>query len=280
MSRQISARSVVVGVVGDPVHHSLSPLLHNAAFEATCTDAVSVGFLVKDGAFQAALEGLVALGVRGVSVTMPHKEAAAKLAAVTSPLVDRLGAANCLVVTDGHVHAHSTDGAGFLGALHEGAQVDLPGMRAMVAGTGGAARAIIAALCDAGAEVHVVSRSTDRAVAAAKVGGATALVGRLEEFPTMDLVVNATPCGMAGTSHEMTGPFGDWVPQRGQVAFDAVYQPRQTRWLLAAAAQGATVVGGLSMLVHQAIGQLVHFTGCAVDASVLWQALEDHGARG
>ena len=155
-----SGTSAVVGVIGDPVRHSLSPVLHNAAFAALRLDWVSVAFPVPPSALDAALAGARALGLRGLSVTMPHKEAVARKVDRTSAAAARLGAVNCVVVEPGGLVGENTDGQGFVAALRRGAGFDPAGRRCLVAGAGGAARAVVLALAEAGAsEVVVVGRS-------------------------------------------------------------------------------------------------------------------------
>jgi shikimate dehydrogenase len=273
---RISAASTVVGVIGDPVAHSLSPLLHNTAFAELGLDWVSVGLRVAAGSAAAALQGAAALGIRGLSVTMPHKEAVAELVASTSPLAVRLGAVNCVTFERGGPAGDNTDGPGLVAALRRGCGFDPSGRRCMVVGAGGAARAAIAALADAGAaEVVVVNRTAERAVAAAALAGAIGRSGSATEANGCDLVVEATPVGMAGrgTSGE------EWPvdPSRlgpAQVVVDLVYDPPETAWLAAARARGARVANGLGMLVHQAALQLATWTGAEAPVEAMWQAVE------
>src|SRR5579864_7589882 len=144
--------SKVVGVIGDPIAHSLSPRLHNAAFDALGLDWVSVAFPVRAGMTAAALTGMRALEIVGLSVTMPHKEAAFDAVDEATDVARRLGAVNCVTRRDGALVGDSTDGAGFLAALRRAAGFDPRGRRCLVIGAGGAARAVIVALADSGAE--------------------------------------------------------------------------------------------------------------------------------
>ena len=152
--QDISAATAVVGVMGRPVAQSLSPRLHNSAFGALGLDWVSVGFPVDRGAdtVRRALEGARALGIRGLSVTMPHKEDAAAAVDRLSGEARRLGAVNCVRIMDGELIGENTDGAGFVAALRR-AGVQPDGLRCVVAGAGGAARAVVGALADAGARL-------------------------------------------------------------------------------------------------------------------------------
>ncbi len=189
----------LAGVVGYPVRHSLSPLLHNAAFAIMGLDWGYLAFEVSPGSFESAVAGASALGLRGLSVTMPHKDAAARLAGRRSSKVRRLGAANTLSFEAGKVFADSTDGDGLLDDLRGGARFDPAGRRCGVIGAGGAGRAAVLALADAGAkEVVIVNRTATAAWRSAALAPKVARVGRAEELSGVDLVVQATPSVLAG----------------------------------------------------------------------------------
>lgn len=271
-----SAASSVVGVIGDPVAHSLSPLLHNAAFAVLGLDWVSVGFRVRPGAAADAVAGMRALGLCGVSVTMPHKEAAAAAADRRSPTAEAVGAANCLAREGDEIVGHNTDGQGFLDAVRRATGFDPEGSTALVAGSGGAARAVVLTLARAGARsVAVVARTPGRGAEAAALAGAAGRAGVAEDARGVDLVVDATPAGMAGTTSEAAPAL---VPASllgpGQVACHLVYHPLVTAWLAAASARGATTVGGLGMLVHQAAAQITLWTGRDAPVEAMWQAAQ------
>jgi shikimate dehydrogenase len=285
---RLSAATTVVGVVGDPVVHSLSPLLHNTAFAELGLDWVSVGFPVRDGSAAGAVAGARALGVRGLSVTMPHKETMARLADHLTPLATRLDAVNCLSIGHEAVIGDNTDGPGLVAALRRAQEFDPAGRRCLVVGGGGAARAVVAALADAGAsEVVVVNRSAPRARAAASLAGAAGRVGGAAEAAGADLVVNATPLGMGPLGMGppgmgppgMDGSGGSWPvdPELlgpGQLVVDLVYHPPVTPWLEAARSRGARTANGLGMLVHQAALQLEWWTGRTAPLEAMW-----HSAR-
>ena len=275
-----SAATTVVGVMGYPVAHSLSPRLHNAAFAELGIDWVSVGFPVPPGKAPTALSGARALGIRGLSVTMPHKEDAASAVDALTPRAVRLGAVNCVADADGAWEGDSTDGAGFLASLARGDRFDPAGRSCLVIGAGGAARAVIAALGDAGAaHVVVVNRTVARAEAAAVLAGPAGRVGGAEDAPGCDLVVNATPAGMAGVTGGPDGwPVDPSVLRAGQLVVDLVYHPPVTPWLEAAADRGATVANGLGMLVHQAALQIERWTGHVAPVDAMWAAVAPPGA--
>jgi shikimate dehydrogenase len=306
-SVRVSAATTVVGVIGDPVDHSLSPLLHNTAFVEMGLDWVSVGFPVVAGQVEGALSGMRALGIAGLSVTMPHKDEVAVLVDRTTPVAARLAAVNCVTLVAGELVGSNTDGEGFVAALRHGDGFEPRGKKCLVVGAGGAARAVILALAEAGAtDVIVVNRTESRANAAAALAGPVGRVGRPEEAETVDLVVNATPTGMglplapdqpegrragarvgAGGAGTGAGPGagrGDdagadafpldpeyLVP--GQVVVDLVYHPATTPWLRAARDRGSVTHNGLGMLVHQAALQLRSWTGEEPPVEAMWQAM-------
>jgi shikimate dehydrogenase len=190
---------------------------------------------------------------------------------------------NCIVNTQGALLGTNTDGEGFVASLARGAGFTPAGRRCLVIGAGGAARAVVLALADAGARgVAVLNRTPERAATAAALAGRAGSVVRpgeealAEAVGSADLVVNATPFGMAGASPEGSVPWlvAPGLLHAGQVAADLVYAPRPTPWLVEATAAGARSVDGLGMLVHQAAAQLVLWTGEAAPVEAMWEAAE------
>ena len=198
---------------------------------------------------------------------MPHKAAVAALMDRRSGAAERLEAVNCVVVEDGLLVGHNTDGDGFLDGLAHDSAMDVAGCTAVVVGAGGAARAIVLALGGAGAsEVSVVNRTAGRAeVAALLAGGAGRAVSpsdATEAISAADLVVNATPVGMgAAPDPEGPMPLDPRLLRTGQVVVDLVYHPLDTPWLVEARRQGIEAHGGLSMLVFQAARAFALWTG-------------------
>jgi len=272
----LSAATRVVGVIGDPVAHSLSPRLHNAAFRAMGLDWVSVGFRVDASSTAAAIAGAPALGIQGLSVTMPHKEAVASLVACT-PAAQRLASVNCVTFGPNGAEGDTTDGAGLLAALFRQSGFVASGKRVFVVGTGGAARAITAAFGDAGAaEVLVLGRNADRVSRTAAMAGAVGRPARAEEVTGCELVVNATPIGMAGQPTDgITWPVDPGLVTPDQLAVDLIYHPVRTPWLAALADQGVPVMNGIGMLVHQAALALERWTGEVVPVEAMWAAVAD-----
>ena len=259
-------------MIGDPVRHSLSPILHNAAFAALGLDWVYVALPVEAGAGAAAVAGMVALGIDGLNVTMPHKGAAAEAVDRCTDVAARLGAVNTVVRSPSGLLGASTDGDGFVQSLRVDEGFDPAGARCLVVGAGGAARAVVLALAEAGAaQVVVVARRAPAAEAAAALAGPTGRVGTAEEADGCDLVVNATPLGMGPAVVEL--PVAGAVPQPvdlpvparylgpGQVVVDLVYHPIRTPFVEAAKQRGAVGVNGLGMLIHQAALSFRLWTG-------------------
>lgn len=249
----------VCWVIGHPVEHSLSPVIHNAAFAACGLDWTYFAVSVPGGRAGAAVSAMRSLRLGGMSVTMPHKEAVTDLVDDVTPAARRLGAVNCVSWRGATLVGDSTDGPGFVDALRVDHAFDPDGRRCLVVGAGGAARAVVAALADAGAaEVIVANRTTERGERAAFLAADRGRTGRAEEAERCDLVVNATPLGMAG---DRRSPVPESAIGPGQVVADLVYDPLETPLLAAARARGAVVVSGLGMLVHQAAHAFRSWTG-------------------
>ena len=262
----ISGDTRVAAVVGNPVRHSLSPTIVNAAFAATGLDWVYTAFEVANGRGADAVVAMRTLGLGGLSVTMPHKGSVHDAVDERTPVAADLGAVNCVFWRDGRLVGDNTDGAGFLDALRLDHGVDVAGRRCVLIGAGGAGRAVARALGSAGAaDVAVVNRSPAPALRAAELAGEHGRVGHAHDAAAADLVVNATPIGMGGTPGDPRDggplPLDPASLRAGQVVVDLIYHPDTTPLLAAAAARGATAVNGLGMLVHQAAHAFVRWTG-------------------
>jgi shikimate dehydrogenase len=273
----------VAAVIGHPVAHSLSPAIHNAAFAACGLDWTYVAFDVAPGEADQAVAAMRALGLGGLSVTMPHKEDVARAVDRLSPAAAALGAANTVVPVDDGLLGDSTDGAGFVDALRLDHGYDPAGRRCVVIGAGGAARAVVLALAGAGAAaVAVVNRTPERGERAAALAGergrVVALGEAAGEVAAADLVVNATPLGMAGVADDALAVDPAWL-RAGQVVADLVYRPRRTLLLRAADERGAHVVDGLGMLVHQAAHQFRLWTGVEPPVDAMRDAAQEVATR-
>jgi 3-dehydroquinate dehydratase / shikimate dehydrogenase len=275
------------GVIGCPVGHSMSPAIHNSAFAATGRNALYVPLHIEPGRddfqrFMAAVTAQPELNFRGLSVTIPHKENA--LAWVGPEAVDVLsraiGAINTIVLSGAVPAGLNTDYAAALDALCSSMAIgrsNLAGRAVAVLGAGGAARAIVAALCDCSANVTVYNRTVERAEALAAEFGASA--ARLGELGSMaaEIVVNCTPVGMAPNVD--ASPLSP-IPESLQVVFDTIYNPLETKLLAGASRRGCVTVGGLAMFVNQAVAQFEAWTGGSAPREVMHRATVDRLSAG
>lgn len=277
--RQISGRTRVVGIFGDPVEHSLSPAMHNAAFAALGLDFVYVPFRVNAEALREATRAIRALDLVGVSVTVPHKEQILPLLDFCSPLARRVGAVNTVVNRGGQLWGDNTDVHGVVSALRE-ARFRVRGKRAVVVGAGGAARAVIAALLEERVgEIIVVNRTPDRARALARrfrtasvpihVSDPSVLQSP-EHLRGVGLVANTTSLGLAG---ERFFPMQPASTPPTCLFFDLVYG-RETDFLQQAARAGRRTLDGLPMLLRQGARAFELWTGRTAPLAVMREALQ------
>ena len=282
----IKRTTKVYGVVGQPVDHSLSPHVHNAAFEAAGVDAVYLPMLVQPGyeSFKAFMESFLAfepLQLSGLSVTLPHKENALRYVrergGTTDAAAERIGSVNTIRIerdpATGEVRlaAWNTDAGALVAALTEALGTELAGLRGRrvaVIGAGGTGRTATAALAELGAEVTVYNRTRAKAEAlAAEFGGNGHVVraASMSDLPAAaaEVFVNATPVGLAGNGLAGASPFGAATPTlgAGTLVFDTVYTPAVTPLLRQAEAAGARAVGGEAMFLRQAAEQFKLWTG-------------------
>ena len=281
---QLNGSTRICAVIGDPVGHSLSPTLHNAGYAALGLDWAYVAFPVRRHEANGAVDAMRTLQLAGLSVTMPHKDTIARFADEVSDDVALLGAGNTLRWLGNRIRAETTDGPGCIAALRE-AGADPDGKRVMVLGAGGAGRAVIHAAARAGArEVVVVNRSVERAEAAISLAGGVGRVGSVDQADSCDIIVNATSIGMRTGADRPGDP--EWPTSvdvlpldvsrvgPGQFVNDLIYHPRVTPLMSQAAQRGATVLGGVGMLLHQAALQFTFFTGEPAPLNAMQVALQ------
>ncbi|MEN8135441.1 MAG: shikimate dehydrogenase [Thermodesulfobacteriota bacterium] len=266
----LDGNTEVYGIMGWPVSHSLSPALHNRAFAELGLNKVYVPFPVPGEDVEAALHGFRATGVRGLSVTIPHKQAVIPFLDTLDPVAARIGAVNTLLVKDGRIHGYNTDWQGANQALTE--VVDLAGTRVVLLGAGGSARALGFGLLEAGAKVVVASRTPAQGQAlAADMNCHWQPLAEVEKL-TAEVLVNATSVGMAPAIDEMVVPSA--ILSGYRVVMDIVYSPLETKLLQEAAGAGCQVVNGLAMLLYQGAAQFELWTGLKAPLDAMRQELD------
>ena len=276
--REIDTQTRVMGLIGSPVMHSLSPHIHNAAFAAVGLNAVFIPFEVTD-----ALEFLrrmvrpptraIDLNLSGLSVTAPHKNAVLDQMDWVEPSALEIGAINTIVIRGDELHGYNTDADGFRLPLED--QVgELRGTKAAVIGAGGAARSVLWSLKEAGAHPTVFARHRERgAELASRFDASSQMLDAKVSFKDYDVVVNATPLGTLGHSEDETPAHAEQL-EGARLAYDLVYNPRETRFLREAMRAGCETLGGLSMLFAQATMQFKLWTGLDAPVEVMSEAAE------
>ena len=282
----IDGKTQLIGLIGYPVAHTLSPAMHNAAAAALGLNATYVPLPVAPELLPDALRGLIALGFRGVNVTVPHKEAVLPHMDAIFPAARIIGAVNTIVIGDGRLTGFNTDWSGFLSDL-ERYRLALYGRDCLVLGAGGSARAVVYALLRRGSRVTIAARRLEQAQqlatelgtafpdamppAASLLEDAASTAALLDE----PILINTTPLGMEGTYSERS-PWPDGAPfPSGAFAYDLVYTPRETCFMAQARAAGRQTANGLGMLVGQAAEAFEVLTGRRPDPAVMWQVIRE-----
>ncbi len=271
----ITASTELYAVVGDPIAHSMSPAIHNAAFQHLDLDAVYLRFRVRD--FPGFLDRIApAVGLRGVSVTIPHKHAALEASGRVETAARRIGAVNTLCRTDAGWDGSNTDCAAALDAIRSAARrakLRLRGRAALILGAGGTARALAVGLASAGCPLVFANRTRSRAAGLAHEFGGTVLDLEMAHTGRFGVIANTTAVGMH--PREDATPVDPSVFRKGMVVFDAVYNPPTTRFLREAKRAGATVATGLDMFVGQAARQFELWTGWRAPRAVMRKVVRD-----
>ena len=266
----IDQTTKLCAIIGNPLGHTLSPAMHNAAFAACGLNYVYVAFRVVD--VRSAIAGVRALGIRGVSVTTPHKVEVMRWLDETTPIAQRIGALNTVVNVDGHLEGHNTDGEGAMRALE--ARTKLSGRRVVLIGAGGAARSLAFLVRDRGGTLMILNRTVEKARdLATDVGCEHAGLDALDAIREADVIIQATSVGMYPHTREM--PIPGYVLSPDQIVFDIVYNPPQTALVRQAHQTGCVVVPGYEMLVYQGVAQFELWTGVQAPVNVMMRTVEE-----
>jgi len=272
MTHQISGKTKICGIVGDPIEHSMSPVMHNAAFKELGLDYIYLPFRVKKEDLGEAIEGVRAFHIQGLNVTIPHKVAVIPFLNRIDTLAQKIGAVNTIVNDNGLLTGYNTDATGFLQSLLEEG-VEPRGKKVAILGAGGSARAIAFILVDRGAHLIILNRHVERAENLARDVGkdVKALTFTNENLATVleetGILINATSVGMSPDTDSTPVPANLLRP--GLVVVDIVYHPLPTRLLKEAEAVGAHTIDGLGMLVWQGAQGFEKWTGQKAPVSLM-----------
>jgi len=266
----ISGTTSVCGVIGDPIEHTMSPAMHNAAIRETGVDFVYTAFRVKADELGKAIRGMQALGIKGLNVTIPHKVAVIEFLDKLDPLAEKIGAVNTIVNEGGVLTGFNTDASGAVRALAEHG-IEINGRKIVVLGAGGASRAVSLALADGGGRLTILNRREELDWAENLAARLSRLFG--DAIPALeltddnlavalngaDLLVNTTSVGMSPNAEQT--PVNTDLLHAGLAVFDIVYNPLKTRLLQDAEVVGASTVSGIEMLAWQGALAFEKWTG-------------------
>jgi shikimate dehydrogenase len=275
----ISGKTRVCGVIGDPIEHTLSPTIHNAAFNHLGLDFVFLAFRVKAADLENAICGMRGLGIHGLNVTMPYKSTVTAYLDMLDSAVKFLGSTNTILNEDGKLSGFNTDGVGALQALRENG-AKLSKTKVLLLGAGGAAKAIAFALAQEAGELVVLNRATEKAEELAErltgtlgkkvVGGSLSPDVIAENLRDSDVLINATSVGMSPDVNQSIVP--PQLLRSGLTVMDIVYNPVETNLAKDAKAAGANVVSGVEMLISQGAASFEIWTGRAAPVEVMRKA--------
>lgn len=263
---KVTKAAKLYGVIADPVRHSISPAVHNRAFQAKRKDAIYVPFLVPPPQLKDFIQLADSLSVQGFSVTIPHKQKILRYLDHVDPLARRIGAVNTVWKRAGRWRGTNTDVTGVIAPLSK--RLKLSKSSVLLVGNGGAARGAAFALADAGAKLAITGRNLDRVRALARLTGAEAVSAEQSVLRDFDGLVHATPMGMHPNVDGCF--FTDRIP--GQVVFDMVYNPLETKLIRHAKEQGKEIIPGLDMFLEQAAQQYEIWTGESAPRAVMERA--------
>lgn len=272
----MDSRTVLYGVIGDPIHHSKSPLMHNRAFKETGVNGAYAAFHVNPEMLGEAIEGMRALGIRGLNVTIPHKVGVMPLLDEIDESARAIGAVNTIVNDNGRLVGYNTDGIGYVRSLKEEAEPNLTGKKIVVLGAGGASRGIVWALNRESPEsIRIANRTWDKAQALAgsfgEAGATRVSAVRWDDLQEAcseaDIVINTTSVGMSPNVAD-TPVDPSWL-KPGAVASDLIYNPLTTAFLRQAQERGCGIHGGLGMFVYQGAYAFEYWTGVSAPVAAM-----------
>ena len=279
----ISGKTRVCGVIGEPIEHTLSPLMHNAAFEALKIDYVFLAFRVKPAEVESAVNGMRALNIRGLNVTMPHKSSVIKHLDRVDLSAQIVNSVNTILNKENLLFGFNTDGVGAFKALKENG-VELKGRKVLLLGAGGAARAIAYTMAKEADELAVLNRTVKQAQALAKLleksfnkkisTGSLSPSDIQSNLQDSDILINATSVGMKPKAEE--SPVPPKLLRSNLAVMDIVYNPLETKLAKDAKAAGARVVSGVEMLIYQGAASFELWTGKSAPVEVMRQAALRH----
>jgi shikimate dehydrogenase len=279
----ISGKTRVCGVIGDPIEHTLSPIMHNAAFEALKLDYVFLAFKVKPDEVGNAISGMRALTIHGLNVTMPHKNAVVKYLDEVDPAGKVIGSANTILNKAGRLLGFNTDGVGALNALELNG-VEPRGKKVLLLGAGGAAKAIAYTLSQEVDELVILNRTPEPAAELANLlkqkfkkkisAGELSPSTVKDNLADCDVLINATSVGMNPNANQ-TPVAPEWL-KPDLAVMDIVYNPIETKLAKDAKAAGAKVVSGVEMLIYQGAASFEIWTACKAPVEVMRKAAINH----
>jgi shikimate dehydrogenase len=268
-----NAKTTLCGIIGYPVDHSMSPAIHNAAFEKLGLNYAYLAFNVKSDV-EGALRGMRALNIRGFSVTMPHKLEVINYLDEIDPVAQQIGAVNTVVNDNSHLKGYNTDWIGFVRSLE--AQTPIQGKQVVILGAGGAARAIAFGIKQQGGKLTILNRTEEIEMAeslANEIGCPWGDLSQLESVTEADIVINATSVGMPPLNDKTVIEIRHLRLE--QIVFDAVYNPMETRFLREAKERGCRIIPGYEMLLLQGVAQFELWTGKSAPVDLMRNILKD-----
>ncbi len=270
MNFKIDQYTELYGVIGNPVRHSLGPLMHNAAFSHKGVNAVYIAFESND--IKGAIKGMRSLGIKGMSVTIPYKSSVMPFLDEIDPLAREIGAVNTIVNNNGKLTGYNTDATGALNALSDVVQVN--GKRCVIIGAGGAARAIGYILKKNSADLMIANRSAERGKELSRSLDAAFI--KLEQVldVEVDILINTTSVGMSPNTE--FSPVSEDVLKPGMTVMDIIYNPGTTKLLHLASQKGCHTVNGLSMFINQGAEQFRLWTGKDTPVDVMKKVVEEY----